>query len=280
MIDARLRDFFVQPEDEPLHGYADAIRYSLLSGGKRIRGSLLLEFCRVCGGDPETALDAACGLEMLHTYSLIHDDLPCMDNDNLRRGRPTCHKQFDEATAILAGDGLLTYAFETASKADCDASVKANAIRILAEMAGAGGMVLGQDLDMSETMGVTGWDALVNVHRFKTGCLLSAPLMIACNLAGHAEDEEKWHQLGEKLGLAFQVQDDIMDVRLTPEEFGKSTSDSDNGKVTSVTLLGIEEAETLMNRLYDECISDAASFRGFDSCGMAELIAKIRSRTK
>ena len=264
----------------PVSRVREAMRYSLMAGGKRIRPLLLYTALKGYGMDERAGDAFASALEMIHTYSLIHDDLPAMDNDDLRRGRPTCHKQFDEATAILAGDGLLTYAFETASKADCDASVKAAAIRILAEMAGAGGMVLGQDLDMSETMGVTGWDALVNVHRFKTGCLLSAPLMIACNLAGHAEDEEKWHQLGEKLGLAFQVQDDIMDVRLTPEEFGKSTSDSDNGKVTSVTLLGIEEAETLMNRLYDECISDAASFRGFDSCGMAELIAKIRSRTK
>jgi geranylgeranyl pyrophosphate synthase len=258
----------------------EAMRYSLLAGGKRIRPSLLYTALKGYGVPEETGDAFAMAIEMIHTYSLIHDDLPAMDNDDLRRGRPTCHRQFDEATAILAGDGLLTYAFETAAKSSCSERVRINALRILAEMAGAGGMVLGQDLDMSEVTGVTGWEDLKRVHRYKTGCLLSAPLMIAAWIAGHEEDEEKWHMTGEKLGLAFQIQDDIMDVRLTPEEFGKSTSDAGNDKVTSVTLLGMEEAETLMNTLYMECINETASFTGFDSAAMKELITGIQNRTK
>jgi geranylgeranyl pyrophosphate synthase len=258
----------------------EAMRYSLMAGGKRIRPALLYTALKGYGIEEEKGDSFASAIEMIHTYSLIHDDLPAMDNDDLRRGRPTCHRQFDEATAILAGDGLLTYAFETALKADADDAVRVSGARILAEMAGSGGMVLGQDLDMGEVSGVTGWEDLKKVHRYKTGCLLSAPLMIACWIAGHSEDEEKWHQVGEKLGLAFQIQDDIMDVRLTPEEFGKSTSDSNNDKVTSVTLLGIEEAEALMNRLYGECIRETETFSGFDSAAMKELITGIQNRTK
>lgn len=257
----------------------EAMRYSLLAGGKRIRPLLLYTALQGYGVKEETGDPFACALEMIHTYSLIHDDLPAMDNDDLRRGRPTCHKQFDEATAILAGDGLLTYAFELASAADIGDHAKIACVSILAKMAGAGGMVLGQDLDMNEVEGITDWQALKEVHRNKTGCLLSAPLMMACVLAGHEEDTEKWYALGEKLGLAFQVQDDIMDITLSPEQFGKSTSDETNDKVTSVKLLGFDEAAALMNRLYKECIELTDTFSGFDSGAMKELIESIRTRT-
>ena len=135
-------------EDEPYARLLDAMRYSLTAGGKRLRPILTLEFCRLCGGDVHAALPVACGVELLHTYSLIHDDLPCMDNDDLRRGRPTCHKAFDEATAVLAGDGLLTAAFETASQADVPAETALRCIRILSENAGMNGMIGGQVLDM------------------------------------------------------------------------------------------------------------------------------------
>ena len=258
----------------------EAMRYSLMAGGKRIRPLLLYTVLKGYGID-ETKGDAyASALEMIHTYSLIHDDLPAMDNDDLRRGRPTCHKQFDEATAILAGDGLLTYAFEIASEDTENASAALACTHILALMAGAGGMVLGQDLDMSEVSGTTDFEAVRKVHRYKTGCLLSAPLMMASVIAGHSDDTEKWHQLGEKLGLAFQIQDDVMDVKLTPEQFGKSTSDANNDKVTSVGLLGMDEAENMMNRLYKECMSESDTFSGFDSRGLKELIESIRTRTK
>lgn len=258
----------------------EAMRYSLMAGGKRIRPALLYAVLEGYGVKREEGDLFAAALEMIHTYSLIHDDLPAMDNDDLRRGRPTCHRQFDEATAILAGDGLLTYAFETAAMSECSAEKKAEAIRILAEMAGPSGMVLGQDLDMGEVSGVTDWQALKKVHRHKTGCLLSAPLMIAAVLADHGSEKEEWHRIGEMIGLAFQIQDDILDVRLTPEEFGKSTSDANNDKVTSVTLLGISEAEVMMNDLYDEGNRRITAFSGFDSTVLSELIGNIRRRTQ
>ena len=257
----------------------EAMRYSLLAGGKRIRPLLLYTALKGYGVEEKAGDPFAAALEMIHTYSLIHDDLPAMDNDDLRRGRPTCHKQFDEATAILAGDGLLTYAFELASCNDACDHVKTSCTAILAKMAGPAGMVLGQDLDMNEVEGITDWEALKKVHRNKTGCLLSAPLMMACTIANHEEDVQKWHDLGEKLGLAFQIQDDIMDIRLSPEQFGKSTSDENNDKVTSVRLLGIDEAEALMNSLYEECMAMADTFSGFDSRAVKDLITGIQTRT-
>ena len=254
----------------------EAMRYSLLAGGKRIRPNLLYAVAEGYGVSKETADPFACALEMIHTYSLIHDDLPAMDNDDLRRGRPTCHKQFDEATAILAGDGLLTYAFETASRSDSE--YKGDCIAVLAEMSGPNGMVLGQCLDMGEEIGKTSWEDLKEVHRYKTGCLLSAPLMIGALLAGRREDVETWHRIGEAAGLAFQIQDDILDEELTPEEFGKSTSDTDNGKVTSVSLLGKENAEKMMNSLYEECRETIRSFGNFNSGPVLKLIDSIQNR--
>ena len=256
----------------------DAMLYSLMAGGKRIRPNLLYAVMQGYGHDESEADDYACALEMIHTYSLIHDDLPAMDNDDLRRGRPTCHKQVDEATAILAGDGLLTYASETAMNADTDAEKKVRCTKILMNMAGAAGMVLGQCLDIREETGVTGWDELKEIHRYKTGCLLSAPLMIGAVLCGHEDKAETWHAIGEKLGLAFQIQDDVFDVRLTPEEFGKSTSDAGNDKVTSVTLLGIDEAENMMNRLYNEAEEEIMAVEGFSHAPLLELVDSIRSR--
>ena len=257
-----------------------AMEYSLLAGGKRIRPNLLYAAVRGYGYDERIADEFACAIEMIHTYSLIHDDLPAMDNDDLRRGRPTCHKQFDEATAILAGDGLLTYAFETAASSPVSSEKKSEGMRILAEMAGSGGMVLGQCLDLDEEKGKTSWEDVKTIQKYKTGCLLSAPMMIAAVLCGHPEDVETWHTVGDQIGLAFQIQDDILDVTLTPEEFGKSTSDEANDKVTSVTLFGIETAERMMNSLYDEAIEAVSSFGEFKAEEITAMIGAIRSRTK
>ena len=264
----------------PASRVRDAMEYSLLAGGKRIRPNLLYAAVRGYGMDETIGDEFACAIEMIHTYSLIHDDLPAMDNDDLRRGRPTCHRQFDEATAILAGDGLLTYAFETASHARTDPAKISAGIRLLAEMAGPSGMVLGQNLDIFEEEGTTGWEDVKTIQKYKTGCLLSVPMMTACILCGHPEDADRWHRIGDMIGLAFQIQDDIMDVRLTPEEFGKSTSDSDNDKVTSVSLFGIETAERMMNRLYDDAIEAVRSFGEFRADEIIDMISEIRCRTK
>ena len=265
----------------PASRVQEAMRYSLLAGGKRIRPRLL--FAAAKGYDvPEKDAQAfAAALEMIHTYSLIHDDLPAMDNDDLRRGRPTCHKQFDEATAILAGDGLLTYAFEVAAGAPVSAEKVQRSISILAKMAGPAGMVLGQCLDTEEPIAKPDWEALQNIHHKKTGCLLSAPLMIAAVLADQSDEVvASWHDLGDEMGLAFQIQDDIFDVELTSEQLGKSNSDARNDKVTSVTLLGIEKAEEMMNMLYDDSCKKAETFKGFDAKELITLIHSVQKRNK
>ncbi len=257
----------------------DAMIYSLMAGGKRIRPNLLYLVLKGYGKDPAVGDEFAAALEMIHTYSLIHDDLPAMDNDDLRRGRPTCHKQFDEATAILAGDGLLTQAFVCASKSRQPSDRVVKCIEILAEAAGADGMVLGQTLDLNEDSN-SGWDELKRVHRYKTGCLLSAPLMMASVLAGEDDAVDKWQDVGIKIGLAFQIQDDILDVTSTEEELGKSNSDERNEKVTGVSLLGIEKAEILMDELYNESIEMIRSFERFSPDEMIEMVRSIQTRRK
>lgn len=257
----------------------NAMEYSLSAGGKRIRPSLLY-ICAGGYGLERSAADAyACALEMIHTYSLIHDDLPAMDNDDLRRGMPTCHRQFDEATAILAGDGLLTYAFSLCASAETEAEKKAACIGILADMAGAAGMVLGQCYDLDEDF-KQDFEALRTVHKYKTGCLLTAPLLMGCILADHAADRDIWQRIGIDLGLAFQIQDDIFDVRLTEEEFGKSVSDARNDKKTSISMLGIERSEALMNELYGSVISRLDEIKDFDPSEMKEFVRKVQFRTK
>lgn len=257
----------------------DAMIYSLMAGGKRIRPNLLYQVLKGYGRQPSDGDEFAAALEMIHTYSLIHDDLPAMDNDDLRRGRPTCHREFDEATAILAGDGLLTQAFACASKSTQPADRIVRCIRILADMAGPDGMVLGQTLDMNENSS-DGWEGLKRVHKYKTGCLLSAPLMIAAVLSGEDDAVEKWHEVGVKIGLAFQIQDDILDATSTAEELGKSNSDERNDKVTGVSLLGIEKAEILMNELYSQSIEMIRSFERFQPDELIEMIRGIQTRRK
>lgn len=258
----------------------EAMRYSLMAGGKRIRPNLLFLTLKGYGIQEEKGLPFAMALEMIHTYSLIHDDLPAMDNDDLRRGKPTCHRQFDEATAILAGDGLLTYAFETAAKADVPAEQAVKCMRILAEMAGPSGMVYGQTLDMQEDE-TYDFEALEKVQKYKTGCLLSAPLMMGAVLAGQDDSAvEEWHKTGDMIGLAFQIQDDVLDVEESAQELGKSNSDERNGKVTSVSLLGLDEAKNLMNRLYGDACARIDSVSGFEGKDMTALLGKIATRTK
>ena len=256
----------------------EAMSYSLLAGGKRIRPNLLYETLKGYGKQESCGDEYAAAIEMIHTYSLIHDDLPAMDNDDLRRGRLTCHKQFDEATAILAGDGLLTFAFETCAKAETPSDIKVRCIAMLARMAGADGMVHGQDLDMNESQ-CSDWNYLVDVHTYKTGCLLSIPLMIGACLCGQSEDIiEQWHSIGNMIGLAFQIQDDILDVQLTPEQFGKSNSDARNEKVTSVTLLGMDKAEKMMNDLYTQAEDAIRHLPEFDGTGLLNMVEQIRTR--
>ena len=236
----------------PQRTLLDAMRYSLLAGGKRIRPVLTLAFCEAAGGNPENALGFACGVEMLHTYSLIHDDLPCMDNDDLRRGKPTCHKVYGETVATLAGDALQAEAFACLTKKTTASAAKAAAC--LAWAAGCRGMCGGQYLD---TMG-DGQDhteaELQLIHQKKTGALLVAACQLG--LCGAEADcsvtDRMWaaaQQYASALGMAFQIRDDILDEISTTEELGKPVgSDAANGKQTFVSLLGIQNCEALVER--------------------------------
>ena len=257
-----------------------AMLYSLTAGGKRIRPHLLYTVLKGYNVNPEIGNPFACALEMIHTYSLIHDDLPAMDNDDLRRGLPTCHKQFDEATAILAGDGLLTYAFEVAASSNEDSETVIKCISILSKMAGPSGMVYGQQLDLEAENKVIDWTMLQRIHEHKTGCLLTAPLLMACILSKHEEDILAWKKIGFSLGLAFQVQDDILDIELTAKEFGKSNSDQKNHKGTSVSILGIERAKEVMNDLYQSATHEIQSLTGFESAELLEYVHQIQQRRK
>jgi len=223
----------------------EAMGYSLLGGGKRVRGVLTLACCEAVSGSYEAALPAACAIEMLHCYSLIHDDLPCMDNDVMRRGKPSCHVAFGETVALLAGDALLTEAFRLI--ADIADPVASSACAgILAFAAGSAGMVYGQELDLrySENAFCTE-EQLMQIHKLKTGCLLkaSAAMGAACGGADAAKSEALI-EYASNIGFAFQIVDDILDVTADEAEFGKPVgSDSENGKTTFVTLFGLEAAK-------------------------------------
>lgn len=232
----------------------EAMRYSLLNKGKRIRPQLLFAVLRAYGQEVRKGYGAAAAIEMLHTYSLIHDDLPAMDDDTLRRGRPTCHVAFDEATAILAGDGLLTMAFETAAQASEDAKISLAIVSQCAKCAGFEGMILGQAKDLdAEGKHITHEQELQEIHIYKTGKLLTLPLVCGAILAGKHGDIENWKTIGKLIGLSFQIQDDVLDVTATSEELGKNVgSDMKQHKATYVTLLGIEEANRKVDALFQE----------------------------
>ena len=246
--------------------YADlqeAMEYSLLAGGKRIRPVLTLETCRLCGGEPESALPFACGVEMIHTYSLIHDDLPAMDDDALRRGRPTNHVVYGEATAILAGDGLLTAAFEQLTRARLPADRVVEAVACLSRCAGPAGMVGGQALDMAGEGRGMSRPELEQLQSLKTGALISAAAQLGCIAAGgSAARREKIVEYAQALGRAFQVRDDMLDVISSDQELGKPVgSDQTNEKSTFVTALGLEGCQRLVDELTARAV---AALDGFD----------------
>ena len=248
---------------EPRGDLYDAMEYSLLAGGKRIRPVLTLECCRMCGGEPETALPLAGAVEMIHTYSLIHDDLPCMDDEDLRRGRPTNHKVYGEATAVLAGDALLTAAFEVILDAGSLPPERLlTAAAVLARAAGGWGMVGGQVLDMAGEGHALSLSEVEELQRMKTGALITAAAEMGCVAAGGAQEQRAAvRRYAEKLGLAFQIQDDILDVVGNAAALGKSVgSDARSEKTTFVTLKGVETCRKLVRRLTEEAKEALAVF--------------------
>ena len=261
---------------------AEAMRYSALAGGKRIRPVLTLEFCRVCGGDPAPAMPCACALEMVHTYSLIHDDLPCMDNDDMRRGKPSCHVKFGEATAMLAGDALLSLAFETAL---CDNYIRSGrvkaenvlrAARELATASGVFGMVGGQIIDLESEDRRISLDTLEFMHNRKTGAMIRAAARMGCILADAPEEKiAAADAFAKRIGLAFQIVDDILDMTGDAGKLGKPVgSDQENDKTTYITHLGLEKSRRLARRLTDEAIQQLGIFGRQDFLtGLAEYLA-------
>ncbi len=260
-IESYLREIYQRFEDQPQKQLFDAMNYSLLAGGKRLRPIFVFDFCRMCGGDWHEAAPFAAAIEMIHTYSLIHDDLPCMDNDDFRRGRPTNHKVYGEAMAVLAGDALLTDAFMIAASAELpNPGDMGTAIALLAECAGSLGMVGGQVLDiMAEERECTVQEVL-DIQNRKTGRLISAACALGA-IAGGANEEQfdAACQFAAGLGLAFQIRDDMLDVIGTQEEMGKGVG-TDESKNTFVRLYGLEKCEELVQKYTEYAISALDAF--------------------
>lgn len=240
----------------------EAMRYSISNGGKRLRPVLCLEFAKACGADRYDALDFACAVEFVHTYSLIHDDLPCMDNDDMRRGKPSCHKQFGEAVALLAGDALLTQAFQILSGSSLDDSKIASACALLAQNSGVSGMVGGQVIDLKYESQTPDMKQILAVHRLKTGALIAAACLLGCIAAGADENKiAAASAYAYNLGVAFQIKDDILDVTASTDELGKTAgSDAQNNKTTYVTLRGVENAQNDVKKLTESAVARLDEF--------------------
>lgn len=257
----------------------DAMIYALSGKGKRVRPRLLYDALKGFNCD-FNVYNIAVAIEMIHTYSLVHDDLPAMDDDILRRGRNTCHIQFDEAIAILAGDALLTEAFNLVSRANLKSEKLVKIVRLMADFSGANGMIYGQEIDIKSEGKDSDFETLKTIHKYKTGALISLPLQIACVVSKNDELIPKFKQIGYKLGLAFQIQDDILDVTFTSEELGKSNSDLENQKATSVSVLGLEKATKLMDDLYSDIKLELENIDGFNPDLLLKLIDELTERRK
>ena len=282
MIEQALQHF-LPDSNLPQKELYDAMRYSLFCGGKRIRPVLTLEFCNLCGKDRQTALPFACALEMIHTYSLIHDDLPCMDNAEMRRGKKANHKVFGEASAVLAGDALLTYAFEVAlseeavQKVGADCATKA--VRILAQAAGPAGMAGGQVLDLAAEGKRVSLDYLKRMDACKTGALILAAARMGCIVGGANTSLRKaGEEYARAIGLAFQIEDDILDVESSSEVLGKNAgSDRINEKSTYVSLLGLKSAKEMVENLTKQAVAALEPFQGADN--LIELAKELAERS-
>ena len=262
----------------------EAMRYSALGGGKRLRGAFVLEFCRISGGNVAEALPYACAVEMIHAYSLIHDDLPCMDNDDMRRGKPSCHKAFGEATALLAGDGLLNRAFETALSKDAvarlDAATAVRLARELADAAGFYGMIGGQCIDLAYDGCMPDLATLDGLIALKTGALIRVACCMGC-IAGGADEEKiaAADMFAARLGLAFQIRDDMLDVEGDAAVLGKAThADERQGKTTYPALLGMDTCRREIERLTAEAVAALDVFT--DRTFLTELAWSLATRRK
>lgn len=279
LVESALERSFAGAAGMPLEGLAEAMRYSLLAGGKRIRPILVLEFCRISGGEINAALPVACAIEMLHTYSLIHDDLPCMDNDDLRRGKPTNHVVYGECTATLAGDALQAEAFHTILSTELPADVRAECARLLAEAAGENGICGGQQLDMEGEGKVLTKEELMDINDRKTSAMIHAACLMGVTCGGgNAQQRAAAAQYAKALGLAFQIRDDMLDVISTEAELGKPIgSDAREGKNTFMALYGLERCGAYVHELSEQA---AAAVDGVfaDSAFLQQLARSLADR--
>ncbi len=265
IVDSHL-DVLLPRPGSPSGKVVEAMRYSLSAGGKRVRPILMMAACEAVGGNFNSIMPAACAMECVHTYSLIHDDLPAMDDDDLRRGKPTCHKVFGEAVAILAGDGLLTYAFELMTRPEMlsqvDGGLVNRAIHVFARAAGVSGMVGGQTADVLFEGKPIDAQTLDYIHRHKTGALIRASVEMGALLGGGGPQQvERLSRYGTALGLAFQVVDDLLDVVGDEEKLGKPVgSDERNRKATYPALFGLEETQKRAEELKNEALENLSNF--------------------
>ena len=276
-IESYLEDIYNRHPDEPQQPLFEAIRYSLLAGGKRLRPIFAFDFCRMCGADWKLAAPFAAAVEMIHTYSLIHDDLPCMDNDDYRRGRPTNHKVFGEGMAVLAGDALLTDAFLIAAAAKLpDPAEMATAVGLLAECAGSLGMVGGQVLDIMSEERELSEEEVIAIQSRKTGSLINAACALGAIAGGATEEQfDAACRFASALGLAFQIRDDMLDVIGTQEEMGKGVG-TDAAKNTFVRLYGLKKCEELVQKYTTISIEALSAFE--DTSFMTQLAKQLTER--
>ena len=270
-------------DDGDVERLFEAQRYAILDGGKRIRPFLVNEFCRLLGGDDKVALPYACAIEMIHNYSLIHDDLPCMDDDDVRRGRPSNHKAFGYATALLAGDALLTHAFRViAENTDATAEQNVCAVKLLSEASGDHGMIGGQIMDLHGETERLDMDTLLKVQKLKTGALIECSARLGALAAGYAPDTKESDMAAlyaQKIGLAFQIVDDILDVTGSEEDVGKSVrSDAEHNKTTFMTYYDVDGARAYAADLTAEAISAISGIEGSET--LTDLAAYLLVRNK
>lgn len=264
--------------DEPQQILFESMRYSLLAGGKRLRPIFVLDFCRMCGGNWKDAIPFAAAVEMIHTYSLIHDDLPCMDNDDYRRGRLTNHKVYGEAIAVLAGDALLTTAFSQVVSANLPAQVKLEAVRVLAQCSGEIGMVGGQVLDIQSEQRQCSEDEVIHIQSRKTGALIRAACVLGVLAAqGSAEQITAAEEFAAHLGLAFQIRDDMLDVIGNAEELGKAVG-VDGLKNTFIQLYGLNKCDELVKEHTSTALNALAFFPEYSF--MKSLAIQLTNRIK
>jgi geranylgeranyl pyrophosphate synthase len=275
-VDVQL-ELIIPADSGPASKLYKAMRYSVFNGGKRVRPALCFAAAEAISASDDNTVKIAAAVEMIHAYSLIHDDLPAMDDDELRRGVPTCHIQFDEATAILAGDGLHSLAFEQLTKlTGIPASINLEIIAILSDLAGCNGMVTGQAVDLESTGTQLSVEELNYMHTHKTGALIEASVVMGAMATNQADEAQvdALRSYARAIGLAFQIQDDILDVESSTEQLGKSQgSDSDNNKPTYTSILGIEKAKSEAKRLYQESLEALSAFD--DKAGPLRALAKF-----